>query len=59
MNITDLYFWTWQGLAVMTTKMATGEDLPGTLLTTVLEVGPTGPRTPTSMTVEQGQEEGV
>lgn len=44
---------------VMTTKMATGEDLPGTLPTTVLEVGPIGLRTPTSMTVEQGQEEGV
>lgn len=59
MNIADLYFWPLQGLAVMTAKMATGEDLPGTLPTTVLGVGPIGPRTPTSMTVEQGQEEGV
>ncbi len=48
-----------QGLAVMTTKMAAGEDLQGTPLTTALGDVLIGPRLPSSTTVEQAQEEGV
>lgn len=48
-----------QGLAVMTTKMAAGEDLREMLPTTVLGDVLIGTSQPSSMTVGQARGEGV
>lgn len=48
-----------QAWAVLTTKMATGEELKGMLPITALGAVLIGPRLASSMTVGQVQEEGV